>query len=254
MDASSKLLPLLETFGWELPLFLLAMFALWFAKGVYQARESFHFHSELTDRDNPAFGTALAGYLLGATLALSAAFPKTAPSSWPELGQSMGWFALQGGLVALLMGASGWILAKGVTPRFGVSLEMVRDRNLGAGALVAGGSVASGLVLQAALSGNSDSPLLAFRDVLVLWAAGQLILVLGARCYCMVARYEVQKALEGDNVAAGLSLGGFLAALGIVVHAALRGASSDLAGELMVTGVFSLLGIGLLLLSNGIAG
>ncbi|MEY2600232.1 MAG: hypothetical protein RLZZ142_2491, partial [Verrucomicrobiota bacterium] len=31
MDASSKLLPLLETFGWELPLFLLAMFALWFA-------------------------------------------------------------------------------------------------------------------------------------------------------------------------------------------------------------------------------
>ena len=72
---SQDILPFLNRIGWSLPLFLIAFAALWLAKAVYQKTEAFGFNDQLTDKDNPAFGTVLAGYLLGVTFALTGAFP-----------------------------------------------------------------------------------------------------------------------------------------------------------------------------------
>jgi uncharacterized membrane protein YjfL (UPF0719 family) len=247
MNLAADLLPLLNQIGWSLPLFLVAFAALWFAKALYQKTSSFDFADQLTEKDNPAFGTALSGYLFGATIALTAAFPKEPALSWDALMTALGWLAVQGLLVAALMRMSLWIISHFVILKLGVSREMVRDRNVGAGAVVAGGCIAAGLVLHGALSGNSDSPLLALRDLLVFWTAGQLILVGGAWLYDHAARYDVQRALSRDNIAAGFSLGGFLAAVGIMIDAALAGASSNLASELLITVTISAIGLLLLL-------
>src|SRR5205807_6809311 len=96
------------------------------------------------------------------------------------LGSALALVAGQGLLIALLMRASVWILGRAILYRFGVRDELVRDRNVGAGAVVAGGCLAAGLVLHGALSGNSATPLLALRDVAVYWVAGQIILIAGA--------------------------------------------------------------------------
>lgn len=253
MRPSADLLPLLERIGWNLPLFLVAFVCLWFAKALYQWTEKFDFAYELTEADNPAFGSAIAGYLLGATIALGAAFPKETPADLPALLHAATILAEQGLLAALLLRASVWIIAHAVIYRFGLSVEMIRDRNAGAGAVVAGGCIAAGLVLNGALSGESDSAWMALRDVLAFWGLGQVILVISAKLHSMAARYDVQKALEQDNVAAGFSLGGFLAAVGILINASLHGASSNLASEIQITLAASAVGMIVLLCAAIIA-
>ena len=246
MNPAHDLLPLLDRLGWSLPLFLVAFAALWFAKALYQWTEPFNFANELTEKDNPAFGAALAGYLLGAAIALTAAFPRNPALDLTSLLSSVELLAVQGILVALLMRASVWMVAHGIIHRFGVSREMVEDRNAGAGAVVAGGCIAAGLVLNGALSGESASPGLALRDLLVFWTLGQAILLSSAWLFTKVAGYDVQKALEQNNVAAGFSLAGFLIAVGILVDAALTGAADNLAPEIVLT--LGVAAVGLLLL------
>jgi uncharacterized membrane protein YjfL (UPF0719 family) len=192
--------------------------------------------------------------LIGATIALTGAFPGLAPATIPELGLSARALVLQGVLIAVLMRVSVWAVGRGVLYRFGVRDEMVRDRNVGAGAVLAGGCIAAGFVLHGALSGNSDSKWDALRDLLVFWAAGMVILIGGAWLYIHVVKYDVEKVLEKDNnAAAGFSLGGFLIAVGITINASLVGASSNLGAELLLTLTASLIGLALLVCSAIIA-
>ena len=245
----SDILPILDRIGWSIPLFIVTFVMLLLAKRLYQWTEPFNFADQLTEKDNPAFGAALAGYLLGVAIALTAAFPKSAVTDMRSLAEAAGMLAAQGLLVAVLMRASVWIVSHGVIHRFGVRHEMVDDRNTGAGAVVAGGCVAAGLVLRGALSGESASPWLALRDLLVFWALGQVILVAGARMFAHTAGYDVEKALEGNNAAAGFSLAGFLVAVGIVVEASLTGAADNLLFETVLTLVVSVVGLLLLFVS-----
>lgn len=253
MNTAPDLLPLLDRLGWSLPLFLVAFAALWFAKALYQWTEPFNFADELTEKDNPAFGAAIAGYLLGAAIALTAAFPKSPALDLPSLLSAVELLALQGVLVAVLMRTSVWVVSHGVIHRFGVSRKMVEDRNAGAGAVVAGGCIAAGLVLHGALSGESASPWMALRDLLVFWTLGQAILLSGSWLFTRVAGYDVQKALQQNNVAAGFSLAGFLVAVGILVDAALTGAADNLVLELVLTLVVSAVGLLLLFVTALIA-
>jgi uncharacterized membrane protein YjfL (UPF0719 family) len=238
---------LVNRIGWSLPLFGIALLALWLAKFIYQKTEKFSFAEQLTGQDNPAFGTALTGYLLGVTFALIGAFVGNPAFDLPSLGAAAGQLAIQGVIIAILMRASLFILQATVLRGIPVQDEIVRDRNIGAGAILAGGSVASGLVLQGALAGHSDSLALAVRDVLVYWIAGQLVLAIGAALFTKLVRFDFKKALEIDNnAAAGISLGGFLVAVGVVINAALRGATSDLLRELGLIAVDSVIGLVLL--------
>ncbi len=249
MNAADSLLPLLNRIGWSLPLFVMAFAAVWFAKALYQWTERFDFADQLTEKDNPAFGTALAGYLTGAAFALTSTFVGNLPNGWDSLLPAIKTMAWQGALTAVLMRLSVWIVGRFILYKFGVDREMIDDRNVGAGSVLAGGAIAAGLVLHGALSGNSDSVALAVRDVLVFWAAGQVILVVGAWLFIHVVHFDVQKVIEENNIPAGFSLGGFLIAIGITVNAALSGASSDLGTELLITLLCSVVGLGLLVCS-----
>ena len=97
---------LVNRIGWSLPLFGIALLALWLAKVIYQKSEKFSFAEQLTGKDNPAFGLALKGYLLGVTFALTGAFVGNAAIDLPSLGTAAGQIALQGVLIAILMRAS----------------------------------------------------------------------------------------------------------------------------------------------------
>jgi uncharacterized membrane protein YjfL (UPF0719 family) len=241
------LLSLVNRIGWSLPLFGIALLALWLAKFIYQKSEKFSFAEQLTGQDNPAFGTALTGYLLGVTFALMGAFVGNPAFDLPSLGAAAGQLAIQGVIIAILMRASLFILQATVLRGIPVQDEIVRDRNIGAGAILAGGCVASGLVLQGALAGHSDTLVLAVRDVLVYWFAGQLVLAIGAALFTKMVRFDFKKALEIDNnAAAGISLGGFLIAVGVIVNAALRGSTSDILRELGLIALDSVIGLVLL--------
>src|SRR3954470_20072512 len=89
-------LPLINRIGWSVPLLVVALFALWLAKALYQWTEKFGFAEQLTERDNPAFGTVLTGYLLGVTLAMTGAFPREAVDDAASLGSAAGLLLGQG--------------------------------------------------------------------------------------------------------------------------------------------------------------
>lgn len=230
-----------------IPYFAYGLVILFAGKLFYEKTSSFSFHDELTERDNPAFGICLGGYVLGIAAALTGVFPAT--------GTGVARAAVDmttGGVMAiLLLRASMVINDRLILNRFSINVEMLRDRNLGAGAAVAGSSLGTGLVLAGALTGESLSWLHSVRDIAIYWAAGQALFVAGGWAFCRTAGYDVQKTMEDDNnTAAGLSLGGFLAALGVLLWAVLQNASSDLLLELQLIVAAAVLGLPLLLLAT----
>ena len=200
------------------------------AKIFYQRTSKFNFSSELLDVDNPAFGVCMAGYLIGAGLALTGAFPDLRTVSFLGGVWEMTW----GGVLAvLLIRVSAWINERLILDKFKVEDEMIHDRNIGTGVAVAGNFIATGLLLAAALTGQSTSLWHAVRDTLVYWVAGQAFLVIGAHIFYKVSHYDLEKCLAQGDTAAGFSLGGFLIALGIILWASIKGAGSNLVAELI---------------------
>lgn len=231
----------------SLPFYAYALLILFAGKVFYARTSSFSFTDELTERDNPAFGACLAGYLLGIALALTGAFPFSADSDLIALRDMT-----TGGVLAIgLMRASIWINDRLILNRFSINVEMLRDRNIGAGAAVAGSCLGTGLVLAGALTGESVSWAYSVRDTVIYWLVGQVLFVAGAWLFYRTAGYEVQETLENDNnAAAGIALGGFLASLGVLVWAVLQNASSDLGTELALILITAAVGIPLLRLTT----
>ena len=231
----------------HVPFYAYALVMVYLANLFYQKTSGFSFLNELTERDNPAFGACFAGYLLGVAIALTGAFPGDA-DSWSDAAITMTYSGL---LAIILMRASIWINDKLILHRFSIQTEMIRDHNVGAGAAVAGSSIGTGLVLAGALSGESQGYLNAMRDIVIFWAVGQALFIAGAAAFFKTAGYDVQGTLEKDNnAAAGISLGGFLVALGILLWSTLHGASGELFDELKITAILVAIGAPLLLLTS----
>ena len=205
---------------------------------------------ELTERDNPAFGVFFVGYMLGLAFALAGSFFGLGPNvlaNFVNIGTS--------GIAAIILLRVSMLIAdKFILYAFKIEKEIVTDRNVGTGFAVGGVFVASGLIIEGVMTGQSSSYLAMLRDILIYWAVGQLFLVVGALLFQLVARYDVHKTIgEEDNMAAGISLGGYLVALGIILKAALTGAGSDLGGELVVTAVVGVTGLIILVFARFLA-
>ncbi len=206
--------------------------------------------AELTERDNPAFGTLLSGYLLGLALALGASLLELSPSPLENLRD----IATSGIASIVLLRLSMLIGDRVILRSFSINDEIVRDRNLGVGFAFGGLMTASGLVTAGVMAGSSSLYLFMLRDIAVYWAFGQAFLILSWYLFRLVARFDVRAELgERDNPAAGASLAGFFVATGIVVRAALTGAGSELGTELLVSLVLAGLGLLVLGLSRALA-
>lgn len=230
------------------PYFLEALVILFLGKFVFDlTTPGIKDDKELTEARNPAFGVFWAGYMGGLALAISGALGSLGPS----LADNLLDIACSG-LAAIVLLRLGMGLGQRLVLRgFDVSKEIVGDRNLGAGFAFAGLFLATGLVIAGVMSGRSDSWSTMLLDILVYWAAGQALLAASWLAYRLITRYDVHLSIgEGNNAAAGLSLGGFFAAMGVILRAALGNAGSDLGPELIITLVIGVVGILLLALAR----
>lgn len=179
---------------------------------------------ELSEKDNPAFGLVLVGYFVGvASIFVGASLgelpdePLTTMQLFSLLFVDM-LYAL-GGVVALLIGRV--VLDKIALRKFRMIDEILRDRNVGSGAVECGAFIATGLTVAGAVHGEGGGPL----SALVFFLLGQLCLVLFVMIYQVVVKYDVHGEIERDNVAAGVALGLNMVAVGIIL---LKGISGDL--------------------------
>jgi len=201
-------------------IYLVASFVLfWIGKLVYDlTTPSYQLKEELVEKDNTALAVALVGYYLGLVLAIGGVMA----------GDSMGLeedlvdIAIYGPLTIILLNISRLINDRLVLRKFKVRDELIIDQNVGTGAVVFASYVATGLVINGAVSGVAvlDTTGTIISTV-VFWALSQIALVAADFIYDAITSYDVHEQIEKDNVAAGVAFGGALIGIGnILRHAA----------------------------------
>lgn len=206
---------------------------------------------QLTEADNPAVGTVLAGFM-GGLICVMAALLSTESGAEGDP-TAIAWDLLELGLYGLvaipLLLLAGYLNDKAILYAFSNRKEIVEDRNSGTGAVVASSYLASGVVLAGAFGGRVDEALLAEYEVFAamighelalgaaIFALSQVGLVVYGVVYRKLLRRDLHAAIADDyerdgvtyggNLAAGLAFGGHLVAYGLVLWGATR---QDFAG------------------------
>lgn len=170
---------------------------------------------ELFEKDNPALGLAITGYYFGLVLCIGAALKGPSHGIVEDL-IDLGMYGLLG---IVLLNISWFLCDKVILYKFKLSEELLRDHNQGSGVVSCAASIASGLIIYGAVSGEGGS----IWTAVGFWAIGQVMLILASLVYNRITPYDVHDEIEKDNVAAGVSLAGALTAMGVVVGIAAEG-------------------------------
>lgn len=199
--------------GAGLPLFIETLFLLYIAKKIREWTTSYNENDQLFDVDNPAMGIASAGYYLGIMIAFTGVITGTSQELWVELRDG----AIYGILAIIFQIIAGWSADKFILRKFKVDDELIRDRNKGTAWALFGVYFATGMVVRGAVMGDSPSLTSGLTGSVVYFVLSQIVLILVSVFYQMITSYDFHKEIEEDNVAAGLSFGGFLAAVGVIL-------------------------------------
>jgi uncharacterized membrane protein YjfL (UPF0719 family) len=183
--------------------------------------------NEMMFRDNGALGIRYALFAIAVVSALLGIFDHSQ-------GDSGAWFFAQHGLLALfLIYLSRHLNDRLILYHFDNNREVVQEKN-SAVAIVEGATyLASAQIIGAAFADWEDGLVIALE-----WfAIGQLLLIALALLYRAVDR-GVHDALDGKNLAVGISLGSYLFAAGIICGALISGPSRGWRQDLIIVGAY----------------
>ncbi|MBW4562787.1 MAG: DUF350 domain-containing protein [Mojavia pulchra JT2-VF2] len=187
----------------------------WLGQLAYQKlfRRRMELNLELFVKDNPAVAIALVGYYFGIVIALGGVLGQSAVN-WQDKILNL---LTYGATVIVFMLAGAWIGDRLILRHFNCEREIIQDRNVGAATVEAGNHIANGLILNAALAGESGGWLVG----LVCWLIGLGLLVIVSVVYPRITKYNVFAEIEKrNNPAAGVALAGLLIATGNIVRVA----------------------------------
>ncbi len=191
-------------------------------KIVYQlVNKGFSIKEELVEKDNFAFAIAHVGYFIGLLLAIGSAI--VGPSR--GLVQDIIDILAYGVLAIILLNLSIWLNDKIILRKFSVKKEIIEDRNSGTGVIEGAASVASGLIIFGAVSGETEMGgwTHGFLTAIVFWAFGQLAMIIASAIYQLITPYDVHDHIEKDNVAVGIGFAGALIAIANLIRFGIQG-------------------------------
>lgn len=197
---------------------ILAFCLLWVAKKLFDWLTPYSVDVQLTQKDNPAVGLVLGGFLLGVIALIVGVFagggsegewlPSLAALGHEVLSVLM--YTLPG--MALLFFA-GIVNDRVVLHGFSIHREIVDARNLAVGAIVSAAYIGSGLIVGGGIAGSFS-----LLSALVAFAVGQTGLVLFAALYQRMTSYDDQEEIgKRQNVAAGVAFAGNLLAYSLIL-------------------------------------
>ncbi|MGY8689425.1 MAG: DUF350 domain-containing protein [Verrucomicrobiales bacterium] len=170
------------------------------AKWTNDLASSYKLNEQLTEKDNKAIGLAFAGYLLGVSIILWSVLTTDSTSDflWADIGSTLIW--------SLLL------------PRFNNTKELVEDRNVGTGAVIACTHIGTALMIRAAMSGDEDVSIgMTYALTCGYFVIGQLAFAAFGWIYQKTIGFDVHDEIEKDNAAAGVSFGLTLIAISILL-------------------------------------
>lgn len=217
-------------------IFVFAVFAA--AKALYGLiNREFNLKEELLIKDNFAVALTVTGYYFGIVIALGGVI--IGPSS--GFADDLIDLIFYGTLSTIVMNISIKVNDKLILYKFDNVKEIVKDRNAGTGVVEFGNSVAVGLIIYGAVSGEGGSLITA----LVFWLLGLMSLVIAGLMYNFIIPYDIHEEIEKDNVAAGIAFAGVLIGMGNIMRFGLSGDFYEWSENL--TSFASLVLIGLIL-------
>jgi len=217
---------ILRDLGPGLLILVIVLVAVWIGKLVRDLLTRYKINEELTNKNNASVGVALAGYYVALAIAIAGVLAGAGTGDLWKDALLVGVYSL---VAIVLLNISALVNNKCILYKFDNQKELVDDQNSGTGATMAGSYLATGLIVNAAVSGEAAGEwwkgLLA---CLIFFALGQIVLVLAGLWYQLITKYDIHKVIgEDKNVAAGIGFGGFLFAIGYVVKAAMTGESTS---------------------------
>jgi len=219
-------------------------FALFFiGKLVYQLfHQKINVKEELVKKDNLAFSFAHTGYFIGLLIAIGSAI--VGPSE--GLVNDIIDISIYGGLAIILLNISVVLTDMLLLNQFSVRKEIIEDQNAGVGIVEGAVSIASGLIIFGAVTGESTSLVSGLTTAAVFWALGQVVLIVVAKVYNAVTPYDIHEHIEKDNVAVGIGFAGAIVAMGNLIGFGLQGEFESWGTTLSEAGLEVLAGLILL--------
>ncbi len=203
---------ILATFVYLFACFLLFVLGKWV---FVLFHKSINIQDELVEKDNFAFAISHTGFFIGLLLAVGSVITGSSAGVVEDLIDIFTY----GILAIVLLNISIVINDKLILPHFNVKKEIIEDQNVGTGVIEAANSIAIGLILFGAISGEGGS---VFTGI-AFWAVGQSILILATKIYDLITPYSVHEHIEKDNVAVGIGFAGALIAIGNIIGHAVSG-------------------------------
>jgi len=190
---------------------------LWLAKKVFGWLLPFDLEFQLVKADNKAVTLSFVGYMVGVALVVEGVLETADIDLITSLLDLLVWGVIGIGLLNLAASINNrWIL-----PGINNRLEKLERSNLAVAVVEAGSFVGSGLITRAIVKGEPLGWLWDLSFTLLYFALGQLGFVAFGWLYGKATSYDYKSEIAQANVAAGISFGMTLAALGGLVAAPL---------------------------------
>ncbi|RMH62841.1 MAG: DUF350 domain-containing protein [Calditrichaeota bacterium] len=202
--------------------FVVVFLILYFARLMYDMLTPFSLNDQLTSRDNKAVAVSFGGYMAGVLLVLlgvlqSGGVGNGQTPAHVDLIKDLLDTLIWGVIGVALLNIARLINDTFILRKFSVIKELTDDRNIGVGAVLWGGYLGSALIVQAAISGESNGWGMDIALSVLYFLIGQAGFILYAYIFQWQTRFDVHAEIERDNAAAGVSFGLSLLAVGILL-------------------------------------
>jgi uncharacterized membrane protein YjfL (UPF0719 family) len=197
---------------------LLVLLLMWVGKKIFDFLTSYSLEHQLVKEDNKAITVSFVGYLAGVALILEGVLEGGEGNLLQELLDATIW-----GLIGiLLLNLAGKINDRVILHRFNNVDELLNRKNISVGVAMAGGYIGSAVIIRGIIIGESLGWLYDIGLTLFYFVLAQLFFYLSAFLHQIVTSYDFHKEIHENNVAAGISFGSTLAAVGILLSIPLR--------------------------------
>lgn len=200
-------------------IYILSGFALFLiGKAVYKVfNPKVNIPEELVEHDNLAFAFAHVGYFVGLLIALGSALMGESDGLVEDLIH----IGTYGGIAIVLLNLSRIINNKIILSRFDLKHSIIEQRNVGAGIIQGANSIAIGLIVLGAISGDGHGFGGPIVTVILYWLLGQVILFVTTKVYDLITPYPIQEHVEKGNTAVAIGFSGAIVAIANLISNAL---------------------------------
>lgn len=200
----------------------LVLFLIWISKKLFDLFTGYSLDEQLVKKDNKAITTAFVGYLAGVSLILEGVL---SGEPMPLVEGAVDIF-IWGLIGILLLNIAGKLNAKLILKPLKSSEELLEKQNIGIALVFLGGYIGSAFIIRSIILGETLGWQLDIALTLLFFLLAQIIFFVYSILYQKVIQYDLKQELKEGKVAAGISFGLNLIAIGILLSVPLQSSFS----------------------------